>query len=209
MEFLNLPLRTGTSKLYKTIVISKWNGIYYKFSVEKKTFIVKNETSIPTNFRLRLKNFYPVMCSCEGISLEDRIKSIYKRIHCRQKDLIGRILVFFQLKLTLPKTFYSTEETMYRVKQPNSGVVIYIDPLCSNIGPFEAVPVDIYAYGDTWGIYVDKLEINITGLPLYTLDICVQVVGSPISVSISDRDQLKVPVLKYVRKSTYCFYLIH
>ncbi|XP_046141858.1 uncharacterized protein LOC123987631 isoform X7 [Osmia bicornis bicornis] len=177
MEFLNLPLRTGTSKLYKTIVISKWNGIYYKFSVEKKTFIIKNETSIPTNFRLRLKNFYPVMCSCEGISLEDRIKSIYKRVHCQEKGLI--------------------EEIMYRVKQPNSGVVIYVDPLSSNIGPFEAVPVDIYAFGDTWGIYVDKLEINITGLPLYTLDICVQVVGSPIWVSISDRNQSKVPVLKY------------
>ncbi|XP_034181963.2 uncharacterized protein LOC117605123 isoform X3 [Osmia lignaria lignaria] len=155
MEFLNLPLRT----------------------VEKKTFIIKNETSIPTNFRLRLKNFYPVMCSCEGISLEDRIKSIYKRVHCQEKDLI--------------------EEIMYRVKQPNSGVVIYVDPLSSNIGPFEAVPVDIYAFGDTWGIYVDKLEINITGLPLYTLDICVQIVGSPIWVSISDRNQSKVPVLKY------------
>ncbi|XP_046141854.1 uncharacterized protein LOC123987631 isoform X3 [Osmia bicornis bicornis] len=155
MEFLNLPLRT----------------------VEKKTFIIKNETSIPTNFRLRLKNFYPVMCSCEGISLEDRIKSIYKRVHCQEKGLI--------------------EEIMYRVKQPNSGVVIYVDPLSSNIGPFEAVPVDIYAFGDTWGIYVDKLEINITGLPLYTLDICVQVVGSPIWVSISDRNQSKVPVLKY------------
>nr|XP_012138115.1 PREDICTED: uncharacterized protein LOC100879367 isoform X4 [Megachile rotundata] len=155
LEFLNLPLRT----------------------VEKKTFIIKNETSIPTNFQIDLKNFYPTMCSCEGLSLEDRIKSIYKRVHCKQKSLL--------------------EDTMSRVKQPKSGVVIYVDPVNSYVGSFEAVPVNIYVYGDTWGIYVDKLEINIRGLPLYTLEICVQVVGLPIWLSISDKGQSKIPVIKY------------
>lgn len=69
----------------------------------------------------------------------------------------------------------------------------------SNIEPFKAIPVDIYIFADTWGIYVDELEINITGLPQYTIGICVQVVGSPISLSISDRNEFNVPVIRYIQ----------
>ncbi|CAL7935610.1 unnamed protein product [Xylocopa violacea] len=155
IEFLNLSLRT----------------------VAKKTFIIKNETSIPTNFWLRIKNYYPIRCSCEWKYQKDRIKSIYKRIFGNQKRLI--------------------EEKLYKVKQPRSGVVIYLDPLNSDIGPFSAVSVDIFVFADTWGIYVDELEINITGLPQYTIGICVQVVGSPISLSVSDRNEFNIPVITY------------
>lgn len=88
---------------------------------------------------------------------------------------------------------------MHRAKQPESGVVIYVDPLNSSIGPFEAVPVDIYVFADTWGIYVDELEINISGLPQYTVGMCVQVIGSPISLSITDKTETGTPVIKYVR----------
>ncbi|CAK9804200.1 Deleted in lung and esophageal cancer protein 1 [Anthophora plagiata] len=155
IEFLGLPLRT----------------------VKKKTFIIKNETSIPTNFRLRIKNFYPITCSCEGKMQEDRIKIIYKRVRGQQKRLI--------------------EETLDKVKQPESGVVIYVDPLNSEIGPFQAIPIDVYVFADTWGIYVDEFEINITGLPQYIIGICVQVIGSPISLSISDKNEFNIPVVKY------------
>ncbi|KAK9306857.1 hypothetical protein QLX08_002727 [Tetragonisca angustula] len=160
IEFPNLPLR----------------------KVQKKTFIIKNETSIPTDFWLRIKNFYPITCSCEWKSQEDQIKFIYKRIFSRQKGLI--------------------EDILHKVKQPGSGIVIYVDPLNSNIGPFKAVSVDIYIFADTWGIYVDELEINVTGLPQYAIGICVQVVGSPISLSISDRNEFNVPVIRYGMIST-------
>ncbi|XP_017760866.1 PREDICTED: uncharacterized protein LOC108551276 [Eufriesea mexicana] len=155
IEFLNLPLR----------------------KVQKKTFIIKNETSILTNFWLRIKNYYPITCSCERKSQEDRIKFIYKRVFSRQKELIA--------------------ETLYKIKQPGSGVVIYVAPLNSDIDSFSAIPVDIYVFADTWGIYVDELEINITGLPLYSIGICVQVFGLPISFSISDRNEFNIPVIKY------------
>ncbi|XP_076759927.1 uncharacterized protein LOC143428732 [Xylocopa sonorina] len=155
IEFLNLSLRT----------------------VAKKTFIIKNETSIPTNFWLHIKNYYPIVCSCERKYQKDRIKSVYKRIFGNQKHLI--------------------EEKFYKVKQPKSGVVIYLDPLNSNIGPFSAISVDIFVFADTWGIYVDELEINVTGLPQCTIGICIQVVGSPISLSISDRNEFNIPIIKY------------
>ncbi|KOC63253.1 Deleted in lung and esophageal cancer protein 1 [Habropoda laboriosa] len=155
IEFLGLKLRT----------------------VKKKTLIIKNETSIPTNFWLCVKNFYPITCSCEGKTQEDQIKIIYKRVHGQQKGLI--------------------EETLHKMKQPGSGVVIYIDPLNSEIGPFQAIPIDVYVFADTWGIYVDEVEINITGLPQYTIGICVQVVGSPVTLSISDKNEFNVPVIKY------------
>ncbi|OAD62065.1 hypothetical protein WN48_07718, partial [Eufriesea mexicana] len=88
-------------------------------------------------------------------------------------------------------------ETLYKIKQPGSGVVIYVAPLNSDIDSFSAIPVDIYVFADTWGIYVDELEINITGLPLYSIGICVQVFGLPISFSISDRNEFNIPVIKY------------
>ncbi|XP_026300779.1 uncharacterized protein LOC100577425 [Apis mellifera] len=155
IEFLNLPLRT----------------------VRKKTFIIKNETSIPTNFWLSIKNFYPIRCVCEWKSKKDLIKSIYKRVFGQKKGLV--------------------EETLYKAKQSGSGIVIYVDPLNSDIGPFKAISVDIYVFADTWGIYMDELEINIIGLPKYTIGICVQVVGSPITLSISDRNEFNIPVIKY------------
>lgn len=92
------------------------------------------------------------------------------------------------------------EETLYKTKQPGSGIVIYVDPVNSDLGPFNAIPVDIYVFADTWGIYVDELEINITGLPLYSIGICVQVVGLPISFSIPDRNEFNIAVIKYVKK---------
>ncbi|XP_053970798.1 uncharacterized protein LOC128872293 [Hylaeus volcanicus] len=155
IEFLGLSLRT----------------------VEKKTFVIKNETPIPSNFQLRLKNFYPVKCSCERKSKEDRIKFMYKQVYHRNKDLI--------------------EETLRRLKQPKSGVVIYVDPLNSDMGPFEAIPVNIYVFADTWGIYVDELDIDITGLPRYTLSVCVQVVDPPISLSICENTSTKTHHLKF------------
>ncbi|XP_043248092.1 uncharacterized protein LOC122394952 [Colletes gigas] len=155
IEFLGLPLRT----------------------VEKKTFVIKNETPIPCNFRLRVKNFYPVDCSCERKSREDRIKFIYKQVYGRNKDLI--------------------EETLCRLKQPRSGVVIYVDPSNSDIGQFEAVPVDIYVFADTWGTYIDELDIDIAGLPRYTLAICVQVAELPISLSICERTSANTCVIKF------------
>lgn len=60
--------------------------------------------------------------------------------------------------------------------------------------------MDIYVFADTWGIYVDELEINIIGLPKYTIGICVQVVGSPITLSISNRNEFNIPVIKYIQK---------
>lgn len=89
-----------------------------------------------------------------------------------------------------------SEDSLCQVKQTGAGVVIYVDPLNSDLDPFEAVPVDIYVFADTWGTYTDELEIRITGLPRYTLAICVEVVGSPISLSIEQKDSTKVPVLK-------------
>lgn len=86
------------------------------------------------------------------------------------------------------------------MKQAASGVVIYIDPVNADIGPFEAIPVDVYVFADTWGIYVDELEINITGLPRYTLGICIQVVESPISLPISAGASSRIPILKCVMK---------
>lgn len=47
---------------------------------------------------------------------------------------------------------------------------------------------------------MDELEINIIGLPKYTVGICVQVVGSPITLSISDRNEFNIPVIKYIQK---------
>ena len=97
-------------------------------------------------------------------------------------------------------SLFVPEETLCRVKQPASGVVIYIDPINADIGPFEAIPVDVYVFADTWGIYVDELEINITGLPRYTLGICIQVAESPISLSISAGASSRIPILKCVMK---------
>ncbi|XP_076248658.1 uncharacterized protein LOC143188336 [Calliopsis andreniformis] len=154
IEFLNLPLE----------------------KVKKKTFVIRNETAIPTTFSFRIKNFYPIECSCEWKSKKDRVRFMYKRIFGCKKSFI--------------------EEIVYRMKQPDSGVVIYVDPLYSNLGPFEAIPVDIYVFADTWGIYVDELEINITGLPRYTLGICIQVVESPIYLCIGGKSG-KVPTIKY------------
>lgn len=45
---------------------------------------------------------------------------------------------------------------------------------------------------------MDELEINIIGLPKYIIGICVQVVGSPITLSISDRNEFNIPVIKYI-----------
>ncbi|XP_076646545.1 uncharacterized protein LOC143355539 [Halictus rubicundus] len=145
--------------------------------VEKKTFIIKNETAIPTNFWISVKNFYPVQCSCERQIIEDRIKFIFKQAFGNNKNII--------------------EESLYRVKQPDSGVIIHVDPLRFDLDPFAAVPVDIYVLADTWGIYVDELEISITGLPRYTLAIYVQVIGLPISLSIAQNSSTTVPVLNY------------
>ncbi|XP_076482314.1 uncharacterized protein LOC117160596 [Bombus vancouverensis nearcticus] len=157
-------------------VVIEFPGLSLR-TVQKKTFIIKNETSIPTNYWLRIKNFYPIMCSCKWKSQEDRIRFIYKRVFSRRKELI--------------------EDTLCKVKQPGSGMVVYVDPLNSDIGPFKAMPVDIYVFADTWGYYVDELEINIAGLPQYTIGICVQVVGSPISLSISDRNESNIPIIRY------------
>nr|XP_031840591.1 uncharacterized protein LOC116430493 isoform X1 [Nomia melanderi] len=154
IEFLNLPLR----------------------KVERKTFIIKNETAIPSNFWISIKNFYPVRCSCEKL-IEDRIKFMFKQAFGGVKNII--------------------EESLCQVKQPGVGVVIYVDPLNSDLDPFKAVPVDIYVFADTWGTYTDELEIRVTGLPRYTLAICVEVVGSPISLSIEQKDSTKIPVLNY------------
>lgn len=98
-----------------------------------------------------------------------------------------------------PSILLPAEEIVYRMKQPDSGVVVYVDPLNSSIGPFEAIPVDVYVFADTWGIYVDELEINITGLPQYTLGICIQVLESPISLSIGGSSS-KIPIIKYARE---------
>ncbi|XP_026673142.1 uncharacterized protein LOC108629456 isoform X2 [Ceratina calcarata] len=159
IEFLNLPLNT----------------------VKKKTFIIKNETSIPSEYLLHIKNNYPIKCTCEWKNQKDRIRSIYKRTFGRDKKLI--------------------EEALFKMKQHGSGIVIYVDPLHSDLEQFKAIPIDIYVFADTWGIYVDEIEINITGLPQYTIGICVQVVGSPISLSISDRNELNIPVVKYGTES--------
>ncbi|XP_076287282.1 uncharacterized protein LOC143212392 [Lasioglossum baleicum] len=145
--------------------------------VEKKTFIIKNGTAIPTNFWISVKNFYPVQCSCERQIIEDRIKFMFKQAFGKDKNII--------------------EESLYRAKQPDSGIIIHVDPLSFNLDPFAAVPVDIYVFADTWGVYIDELEISITGLPRYTLAICVQVVGQPISLSIAQTSSTTVPVLNY------------
>ncbi|XP_076170822.1 LOW QUALITY PROTEIN: uncharacterized protein LOC143148405 [Ptiloglossa arizonensis] len=146
-------------------------------TVTKKTFIIKNETPILSKFYLCTKNFYPVKCSCEWKTKTDRIKFMYKQIYGRNKDVI--------------------EEILRRSKQSESGVVIYVDPSNSDIGPFEAVPVDVYVFADTWGIYIDELDIDITGLPRFALAVCVQVVESPISLSIFVGASTKSHVLKF------------
>nr|XP_033340353.1 uncharacterized protein LOC117228620 isoform X3 [Megalopta genalis] len=155
IEFLNLPLKR----------------------VQKKTFIIKNETAIPTDFSVSVKNFHPVQCSCEEQIIENRVNFMFKQAFGQTRNTIG--------------------EMLNRVKQPDSGVVIYLDPLSSDLDPFVAVPVDIYVLADTWGIYVDELEISITGLPRYTLAIYIEVVEPPISLSITRSTRTAVPVLNY------------
>ncbi|XP_076623256.1 uncharacterized protein LOC143342856 [Colletes latitarsis] len=176
-----IQLSKVSTSLFANSIISVWLEYVVQlrcnFLVEKKTFVIKNETPIPCNFRLRVKNFYPVDCSCERKSQEDRIKFIYKQVYGRNKDLI--------------------EETLCRLKQPRSGVVIYVDPPNSDIERFEAIPVDIYVFADTWGTYIDELDIDIAGLPRYTLAICVQVAELPISLSICERTSTSTCVIKF------------
>ncbi|XP_078043203.1 uncharacterized protein LOC144473306 [Augochlora pura] len=155
IEFLNLPYR----------------------KVQKKTFIIKNETAIPTDFWISVKNFHPDKCSCEEQILENRVKFMFKQAFGQTRNVI--------------------EETLSRVKRPDSGVVIYVDPLSSDLDPFLAVPVDIYVLADTWGVYVDELEISITGLPRYTIAIYIEVVEPPISLSIAQSTPTAVPLLNY------------
>lgn len=65
--------------------------------MRKKTFIIKNETSIPTNFWLSIKNFYPIRCTCEWKSKKDLIKSIYKRVFGQKKGLVGSISFIYDI----------------------------------------------------------------------------------------------------------------
>ncbi|KZC04785.1 Deleted in lung and esophageal cancer protein 1 [Dufourea novaeangliae] len=157
-------------------VVIEFLGLSLQKAV-KKTFVIKNETPIPTSFRIWMKNFYPIQCHCENQTRKDNIKLIYKQAFGHNKSIV--------------------EETLCRVKQPDAGVVIYVDPLSSDLDPFQAVSVDVYVFADTWGVYVDELDINITGLPRYTLAICVQVVDPPISLSIAQPNSTSLPVIKY------------
>ncbi|KAK2585225.1 hypothetical protein KPH14_009928 [Odynerus spinipes] len=142
--------------------------------VTKKTFLIRNETPIASCFWLRISNFYPVYVTQKRKIKEDMIKSIYK-------EIIG----------------HQTEDIWKEIKQPLSGILIYVNPLITQLGPYEDALIDIYVFVDTWGIYVDELEIHIPGLPPYILAIGVQVTESPISFPICEKTQLKIPICRF------------
>ncbi|XP_047370347.1 uncharacterized protein LOC124957389 isoform X1 [Vespa velutina] len=142
--------------------------------VTKKTFLIKNETPIASSFWLKVNNFYPVYITEKGKIKKDMIQSIYKMIISQHTDDIWN-----------------------EIKQPNSGILIYINPFLTELTPYKDVFVDIYVFVDTWGIYTDELEINILGLPPYILSICVQVTEMPISFPICEKTPQKIPMCRF------------
>ncbi|XP_043685305.1 uncharacterized protein LOC122637324 [Vespula pensylvanica] len=152
IEFLEVPLGVAT----------------------KRTFLIKNETSIKSSFWLKINNFYPVYITDKGKIKKDMMQSIYKMI-----------------------ISHHTEDIWDEIKQPNSGILIYVNPFITELTPYKDVFVDIYVFVDTWGIYTDELEINILGLPPYILSICVQVTKMPISFPICEKTQLKIPMCRF------------
>lgn len=73
-----------------------------------------------------------------------------------------------------------------------------IEPKSGDLGPRETVPIDIYVYADTWGVYVDEVTVSIVGLPDYVFGVCIQVVGSPIEYPISKNGMNRTPVLRLI-----------
>lgn len=87
--------------------------------MRKKTFIIKNETSIPTNFWLSIKNFYPIRCVCEWKSKKDLIKSIYKRVFGQKKGLVGNILFIYEIIKLIRDYYFLFLQKKHYIKQNN------------------------------------------------------------------------------------------
>ena len=77
-----------------------------------------------------------------------------------------------------------TDRWKYRIHK-RQGIVFSVEPAAGELGPSEAVCIDIWAYADTWGTYVDQLTCYVTGLAPFMIGLEAQVIGFPLSFPMS------------------------
>lgn len=63
--------------------------------------------------------------------------------------------------------------------QEGKGLVVIVKPSCSSLNANEAVPVDVYVYANTWGVYYDQIICYVEGLQPFIIQLIVQVIGTP------------------------------
>ncbi|XP_046619461.1 uncharacterized protein LOC124304828 [Neodiprion virginianus] len=178
-EFISLRKPQPIVPFYKTVVPPIMQPLAIEFTnlplrtVEKRTFVIRNETPAASTFSLSSKQFGPTKHTKE-LEPEDVINSTYATVMGHKS-----------------KNYWDD------IKPPVQGIVLVIEPTDGPLAPYETVPVDIYVYADTWGVYIDEIVVSIAGLPDYIFGVCIEVIGSPVTYPICKNGIHETPTVRF------------
>ncbi|XP_046744283.1 uncharacterized protein LOC124410163 [Diprion similis] len=178
-EFISLPKPQPVVPFYKTVVPPVMQPLAIEFTnlplrtVEKRTFVIRNETPAESTFSISSKQFGPIKYTKE-LEPEDVINSTYATVMGHKT-----------------KTYWE------KIKPPVQGVVLVIEPTNGSLARYETVSVDIYVYADTWGVYIDEIAVSIAGLPDYIFGVCIEVIGSPVTYPICKNGIHEIPTMRF------------
>ncbi|KAI4460409.1 deleted in lung and esophageal cancer protein 1 [Holotrichia oblita] len=77
------------------------------------------------------------------------------------------------------------KSTLWDDQIVDNGIVIRTDQTKNVIGNHEQVEIDVWVYANTWGLYLDEILIDISGLTPFCASLLVEVVGSPIAIPMA------------------------
>lgn len=64
------------------------------------------------------------------------------------------------------------------------------------IGNRGQMEIDVWVYANTWGLYLDEIVIDISGLTPFCASLLVEVIGSPITIPMAQNSIRQEPTIR-------------
>ncbi|XP_031352109.1 uncharacterized protein LOC116177310 isoform X2 [Photinus pyralis] len=136
----------------------------------KTTIIIENVTPIPSAVSVCAKRF------------------LSKPTERTREKLFNQLLVDLKLK----QGGNEWEELVN-----DYGIAVRPSPQCATIEIKTPVEIDLWIYANTWGIYVEEIAIMVESIGVFTFNMLIEVVGSPIEFPMSLNSILDETVMRF------------
>lgn len=76
------------------------------------------------------------------------------------------------------------------------GIVVKVEPCSKRISAEELLAFDIWIYADTWGVYLEEIQVDINEILPFYFNVLIEVVGNPIEFPLAKNSVLEMPTFR-------------